>query len=93
MFSVQDNGVGVGAAECEEIFGAFQRGCTSRGQEGTGLGRAIVRQIALRHGGQAWAESGPESGVTFHISLGRIFSLSPRYCPEKLVPKLRLGTL
>jgi signal transduction histidine kinase len=71
VFSVQDNGVGVAPTECENIFGAFQRGDSSRGQEGTGLGLAIVREIALRHGGQAWAEACPSQGTIFFISLSK----------------------
>jgi signal transduction histidine kinase len=71
IFSVRDDGVGVNPTECEKIFGAFQRGDSSRSQEGTGLGLAIVREIASRHGGRAWAEPDPEQGATFFISLAK----------------------
>jgi signal transduction histidine kinase len=71
LFSIQDDGVGVAAEQIEKIFGAFQRGDSSRGQEGTGLGLAIVQAIAARHGGKAWAEPGPAQGVTFYFSLAK----------------------
>jgi signal transduction histidine kinase len=71
ILSIRDDGVGVAADQVEKIFGAFQRGDSSRGQEGTGLGLAIVQAIAARHGGKAWAEPGPTPGVTFYISLAK----------------------
>ncbi len=71
IFSVRDDGVGIAAAQVEKIFGAFQRGDSSQGQEGTGLGLAIVQEIASKHGGKAWAENGPDKGVTFYISLAK----------------------
>ena len=38
--------------------------------KGTGLGLYIVRSVAKRHGGRAWAESeGPGHGSTFVLQL------------------------
>ena len=38
--------------------------------KGTGLGLYIVRSVAKRHGGRAWAESeGPGHGSTFILQL------------------------
>ena len=69
VLKVADNGVGLTPEQSEAIFELFTRGETSQGQEGTGLGLAIVRQAARRHGGEAWVESSPGQGATFHFSL------------------------
>ncbi|KRE89498.1 histidine kinase [Frateuria sp. Soil773] len=47
---VGDNGPGVGAAEREHIFEPFVTGRP----DGSGLGLAVVREIALAHGGRAY---------------------------------------
>ena len=70
IFSVSDDGSGIGDGHLEKIFGAFQRGETAPGPEGLGLGLSIVKEIAEKHGGKAWAER-LEKGVTFSISLAK----------------------
>lgn len=65
---VKDEGIGIPKAELGRIFKRFYRipHPTSSRQEGTGLGLYIVRSVAKRHGGRAWAESsGPGRGSTF----------------------------
>jgi signal transduction histidine kinase len=51
--TVRDNGPGVPKAEFENVFQPFYRPSTSRNPVGSGLGLALVRQIARRHGGDA----------------------------------------
>jgi two-component system, OmpR family, sensor histidine kinase SenX3 len=69
---VRDNGVGLQASELKRIFKRFYRvpsGMALR-VKGTGLGLFIVRSVAERHGGRAWAESeGPGLGSTFTLEL------------------------
>ena len=68
---VGDNGVGLGDEDASKYFQLFVRGKTDRNTEGTGLGLAIVKEIAERHCGKVWAESVPEKGTTFYVSLSK----------------------
>ena len=76
VFRVHDNGVGVPGKELKRIFKRFYR-AQSRGTDhvkGTGLGLFIVRSIALKHGGDAMAESpGEGQGSTFTMRLPRVY--------------------
>jgi signal transduction histidine kinase len=65
---VSDQGAGIPKAELKRIFKRFYRvpGPLASRVKGTGLGLYIVRSVAKRHGGLAWAESqGPGRGSTF----------------------------
>jgi signal transduction histidine kinase len=69
---VRDKGIGIPKAELKRIFKRFYRipGITATRLKGTGLGLYIVRSVAKRHGGRAWAESeGPGRGSTFVLQL------------------------
>jgi len=73
---VIDRGMGIEAKELKRIFKRFYRAPNSvDGQvKGTGLGLFIVRSIARRHGGDAYAESkGQGMGSTFTMRLPRIY--------------------
>ena len=67
---VRDEGAGIPRAELKRIFKRFHRvpGPLAARVKGTGLGLFIVRSVAKRHGGRAWAESeGPGRGSTFML--------------------------
>ena len=71
---VKDNGIGIPRGELKRIFKRFYRVVASPMQQvkGTGLGLFIVRAIAQRHGGRAFAESeGAGRGATVTIELPR----------------------
>ncbi|PYT79646.1 MAG: two-component sensor histidine kinase [Acidobacteria bacterium] len=73
---VCDNGVGIQPKELKRIFKRFYRAPNSMAGQvnGTGLGLFIVRSIARRHGGDAYAESKGEGlGSTFTMRLPRIY--------------------
>jgi signal transduction histidine kinase len=67
--SVQDNGIGIGKADQEKIFAAFQRLHGKQAYPGTGLGLAIVRKGAERMGGRVGVESEPGKGSRFWVEL------------------------
>jgi signal transduction histidine kinase len=67
--AVEDEGPGVDAEEAERVFGRFQRGRAAG--TGSGLGLALVRATAERHGGRASA-----AGARFTIELPRLRDVS-----------------
>lgn len=78
LLQVRDQGVGIPASELKRIFKRFYRvsnSATGR-VKGTGLGLFIVRSIARRHGGEAFAESqGAGRGSTFTLRLPRVYDV------------------
>ncbi len=74
LIRVQDNGVGIARSELRRVFKRFYRVLpVGQGRvKGSGLGLFIVRSIARRHGGDAYAESeGVGRGTTVTIRLPR----------------------
>jgi len=69
---VRDRGAGISHAELKRIFKRFYRipaGMAAR-TKGSGLGLFIVRSVAKKHGGRAFAESlGAGQGSTFTLML------------------------
>jgi two-component system sensor histidine kinase SenX3 len=72
---VFDNGVGISADELKRVFRRFYRVPTPvavRARGSSGLGLFIVRSVARRHGGKAFAQSeGTGRGSTFTLLLPR----------------------
>jgi len=68
---VRDDGVGISKEDSKGIFGLFKRVKTSTGIKGTGLGLAVVKEIAQHHLGEVWTEHGPKKGITFFISISK----------------------
>jgi len=55
--------------EQRRIFERFYRGAQAGHVPGTGMGLAIVQQIAKAHGGALTVSSAPQAGTTFTLSL------------------------
>jgi len=70
--AVCDHGPGVPEAERERVFDPFYRHTRSGEIAGAGLGLALVRQIARRHGGEAHyaPQSGPGSCFSVILPAG-----------------------
>jgi light-regulated signal transduction histidine kinase (bacteriophytochrome) len=68
-YYVKDNGVGLDQKYADSVFGVFKRIDPDGQYEGTGVGLAIVQHIVQRHGGRAWIEGRPRTGVTAYFTL------------------------
>ncbi|HZF93038.1 HAMP domain-containing sensor histidine kinase [Streptomyces sp.] len=68
---VADDGNGVPEGDRERIFERFVRldDARSRDEGGAGLGLAIARDVAVRHGGTLTARGAPAGGALFELRL------------------------
>ena len=67
--SVSDNGIGFDPRYANRIFRVFER-LHGRGEyPGTGIGLALCRKIAERHGGSVTVDSTPGEGSVFTVTL------------------------
>ncbi|MGA5280103.1 sensor histidine kinase [Streptomyces griseoincarnatus] len=71
VVGVADDGEGVAEADRERIFERFVRldAARSRDDGGAGLGLAIARDVAVRHGGTLTAGAVPAGGALFELRL------------------------
>ena len=69
--SVQDNGPGMTAQQCEALFAPYRRVHLSGYVPGTGLGLYIVKRLTEAHGGKVHVTSTPGVGSTFAVSFPR----------------------
>jgi CheY-like chemotaxis protein len=70
-FAVWDNGIGIASDKLPSLFTPFMQldGGLSRQYEGTGLGLALVSQLASLHGGSVSVKSKVGMGSRFMVSL------------------------
>ena len=69
--TVDDQGPGVPPAERDRVWEPFERLDRDRGSAvgGSGIGLAVVRELAALHGGRAWVADAPGGGARFVIEL------------------------
>jgi two-component system, OmpR family, phosphate regulon sensor histidine kinase PhoR len=67
--SVIDQGVGIPIEDRKQIFERFVRGRGTKQIRGSGIGLALVKHIAIAHGGDAWVEPGDPTGSRFVFSV------------------------
>ena len=92
--SVEDNGCGMTAEVAERIWEPF---FTTKGDEGSGLGLDIVKEIVEAHGGQIACQTAPGRGATFVVRLPVASaivagSLSAAVNPSPVAPAFVAGT-
>src|SRR6185436_7989779 len=71
--AVADTGVGIPENELPHVFERFRRveGARARTHEGSGIGLALVQELARMHGGEAAVTSAPGQGSTFTVTIPR----------------------
>jgi PAS domain S-box-containing protein len=65
LVTLNDSGVGISAADPDQLFNAFFTTKSS----GMGMGLSICRSIIEAHGGRVWAEPNLPRGAIFHFTL------------------------
>jgi signal transduction histidine kinase len=69
--SVTDTGIGIAESDLPRMFERFHRvkNARARTHEGTGIGLALVQELARLHGGSVAVESREGRGTTFTVSI------------------------
>ena len=67
--TVRDNGIGFDPQYSLRIFRVFERLHGRGTYPGTGIGLALCRKIAERHGGTIVARGAPDEGATFTVTM------------------------
>lgn len=79
---VEDNGIGFDEKHADQIFRMFQRLHGRSEYEGTGVGLAVCRKIAERHGAAIRARSSAGAGARFELTFASGSVLSQSTVPN-----------
>jgi signal transduction histidine kinase/DNA-binding response OmpR family regulator len=87
QLQVRDTGTGIPADEMTRLFERFHRvkGARGRSYEGSGIGLALVQELARLHGGAVTVESQVGQGSVFTVSL----PLGPAHLPPERIAAAR----
>lgn len=90
-YFVRDNGLGIAEAYLPKVFAVFQR-LHAKVAPGEGIGLALVRRAAERHGGRIWVQSEEGVGSTFFVSFPREETSPLKLVPRKETLSVRLSS-
>jgi CheY-like chemotaxis protein len=95
VLSIRDTGTGIPETELPNLFNRFHRveGARGRTQEGTGIGLALVQELAKLHGGTVGVESVLGEGSTFTVAipLGKAHLPSERIGTRRMMISTSIG--
>ena len=69
VLKFQDNGIGIAAEHTDQVFELFKRLHHRSEHPGTGIGLAICKRVAERHGGDIEVEKNDQPGTCFLVTL------------------------
>jgi signal transduction histidine kinase/serine phosphatase RsbU (regulator of sigma subunit) len=92
VIEVADTGEGIAPEDLPRLFERFRRvrGGRARSHEGSGIGLALVEQVAILHGGRVSVESQPGIGSTFRLTLP-LTDEKPASAPRGGAPSARVA--
>jgi signal transduction histidine kinase len=67
--TVRDHGPGISPDDAPHVFDRFYRSLSARAVPGSGLGLAVVREVARGHSGSVAAENAPGGGAVIRLTL------------------------
>lgn len=81
VFTVSDNGIGIGEEFVEKVFVIFQRLHGRDAYTGTGIGLALCKKIVEHHGGTIWIDTSYREGTRFAFTLPATPTTKPNPIP------------